>query len=63
MLRVLVLCFHDFRETSVVFDETLPTINKSKHPNKGGTTRNKNEGPMSKKNHQNRANHQGTSNS
>jgi hypothetical protein len=36
MLRVLVLYFHGFRETSVVFDETLPTINKSKHPQKAG---------------------------
>jgi hypothetical protein len=35
-LRVLVLCVHDFTRTSIVFDESLPTINKSKHPKKGG---------------------------
>jgi hypothetical protein len=34
-LRVLVLYFHDFTETSIVFDETLPTINKSTHPKRG----------------------------
>jgi hypothetical protein len=34
-LRDLVLCFHDFTKTSILFDETLPTINKSKHPKRG----------------------------
>jgi hypothetical protein len=32
----MVLCFHDFTETSIVFDETLPNINKSKHPKTRG---------------------------
>jgi hypothetical protein len=31
------------------FDETLPIINKPKHPKKGGNTRNKMERPTSKK--------------
>jgi hypothetical protein len=30
-------------------DETLPIINKPKHPQKRGNTSNKMEGPMSKK--------------
>jgi hypothetical protein len=32
-----------------VYDETLPIINKSKHPKKGGNTRKKKEEPTSKK--------------
>jgi hypothetical protein len=63
MLRVLVLYFHGFRETSVVFDETLPTINKSKHPKRGALQGIKRKDPCPRKNHQNRANHQRTSNS
>jgi len=48
-----------------VYDETLPIINKSKHPKRGeckGKKR-KNPRPRRQKNHQKRANHQGTSNS
>jgi hypothetical protein len=47
-------------------DETLPIINKSKHPKKRGNTREgRREGPMSKKTEESpkEPNHQGTSSS
>jgi hypothetical protein len=47
-------------------DESLPIINKSKHPNKGGIQRTKKEGPQTSKKRKEpskEANHQGTSSS
>jgi hypothetical protein len=46
-------------------NETLPIINKSKHPINGGIQGKTRKGidPRRQKNHQKRANHQGTSNS
>jgi hypothetical protein len=45
----------------VSYNETLPIIIKPKHPKKGGNTRNKMEGPMSKKTKEapKRVNHKG----
>jgi hypothetical protein len=45
--------------TQTLNDETLPIINKPKHPKKRGKTRNKMEGPNSKKTKEppKRANH------
>ncbi len=44
-----------------LIDETLPIINKPKHPKKGGNKRNKMEGPTSKKTKEppKRVNHKG----
>ncbi len=43
------LIFHSKVTKALTLDETLPITNKSKHPQKGGNTKNKMEGLTSKK--------------
>jgi hypothetical protein len=47
-MEIITIVSQEMKCNGKCDDETLPIIHKSKHP-KSGNTRNKKEGPMSKK--------------